>query len=138
MRVDNWNPNKFDSEFENVAVERLVKAAELVKAVARRRCPVGTITRPMYRTGPYANQPWTSRDAGRLRKSIRVTRKKTESGKAFSKKKNVRVYAGSYPAGINDQNDAYYVAIVEFSKPFLRPALSEAMPMVKTLIGVKE
>ena len=129
MHVEAWNPNRMDATFENVAVERLVKAARIVKAAARRRCPVGTISRPMYRTGNYKGQPWTARDAGRLRKSIRVVRKKTPTGKAFSKKKNVRVYCGHYLA--------YYAAIVEHSKPFMRPAIEESIPMVKTLIGAK-
>ena len=130
MRIESWNPNQFDQEFEDVAIERLEKAAELVKAVARRKCPVGTTTRPIYQSGPYANQSWTSRDAGRLRKSIRVVRKKTRGGKAFSKKRDVRVYAGHFTA--------YYAKIVEYSKPFLRPAMEESIPMIKTLIGVKE
>lgn len=137
MRVEYFNPNVADQAFEDVAIEKLVKAANIVRAAARRRCPVGTVTRPMYRSGPYAGAPWTSRDAGRLRKSIRVTRKKTKSGKAFSKKNNVRVYAGSYPPGIRDQDDAYYVLIVEFSKAFLRPALAESIPMIQTMIGAK-
>lgn len=137
MRVENWNPNRADQEFENVAVERLVKAANVVRANIRRRCPTGTVSRPMYRTGPYANQSWTSRDNGRLRRSVRVTRKKTKSGRAFSKKRNVRVYAGSYPPGIRDQDDAYYVAIVEYYTPFMRPAMDASIPMVKTLIGTR-
>lgn len=129
MRVEVWNPNRADKEFEHIAIERLIKAANIVKAAARRRCPVGTISRPMYRTGPYAGQVWTSRDAGRLRKSIRVVRKKTPTGRAFSKKRNVRVYAGHFLA--------YYAAIVEHSRPFMRPALEESIPMIKTLIGAR-
>jgi len=137
MRIEAWNPNKADQEFENVAIERLVKAAEVVANAARRKCPVGTISRPMYKTGPYAGQPWTSRDAGRLKKSIRVVRQKTKSGKAFSKKRNVRVYAGSYPPGIKPQEDAYYVSIVEHTRPFMRPALEGTMSEVKQIIGAK-
>ena len=129
MRVEAWNPNKMDATFEHVAVERLIKAANIVKAAARRKCPVGTVSRPMYRTGPYAGQAWTARDAGRLRKSIRVVRKKTLVRKAFSKKRNVLVIAGHYLA--------FYAAIVESSKPFMRPALEESIPMIKTLIGAK-
>ena len=129
MHVEAWNPNRMDATFENVAVERLVKAARIVRAAARRKCPVGTISRPMYRTGPYAGQTWTARDAGRLRKSIRVVRKKTPTGRAFSKKKGVRIYCGHFTA--------YYAAIVEHSRPFMRPALEEAMPMVKSIIGAK-
>jgi len=129
MRIENWNPNRADREFEHIAIERLIKAANIVKAAARRRCPVGTISRPMYRSGPHKGQTWTARDAGQLRKSIRVVRKKTPTGRAFSKKRNVQIIAGHYTA--------YYASIVEHSKPFMRPALEESIPMIKTLIGAK-
>jgi len=126
MRIESWNPQKFDREFDEVSRKRLVKAAKVLKAAVRRRCPVGTISRPMYRSGPYRGQSWTSRDAGRLRKSVRVVEKKTKTGR-LSKSMSVRVYAGHY--------DAWYADIVEFSKAFMRPAYNEAMPMVETIIG---
>jgi len=129
MRLVNWNPNKFDETFEDVLMNRLMEAGEVVADNARRKCPTGTVSRPMYRTGPYAGQPWTSRDAGRLKKSIRVTRKKTKSGKAFSRKRNVRIYAG--------HRTAYYASIVEHSKPFLRPAFEQSLKDVKDIIGAK-
>jgi len=130
MRVENWNPNAMDETFEGVAVERLVEAAEVVAKSARSHCPVGTVTRPIYRSGAYAGQPWTARDAGQLKKSIRVTRLKTKSGKAFSKKRDVRVYAGHFLA--------YYAKIVEFGgKAFMRPALNGSISEIKTIIGAK-
>ena len=129
MRIERWNPEQFDQMFEGVATERLVEAAEAVARNARQRCPVGTVSRPMYKRGPYAGQAWTARDAGQLRKSIRVVRKKTPSGKAFSKKQNVRVYAGHYLA--------YYARIVEYSRPFMRPALVQAHSEIKSILGVR-
>jgi len=129
MRVEKWNPNKFDEMFEDVAVERLVDAAEILANIARHKCPVGTISRPMYKSGPYAGQRWTARDAGQLKKSIRVVRKKIKSGKRFSKKRNVRVYAGHYLA--------YYASIVEHSKPFLRPSITQAHDAMRSAIGAK-
>jgi hypothetical protein len=129
MRVENWNPNKMDQTFEDVAIKRLVKAANVVVDAARSRCPVGTISRPMYKSGPYKNATWTSRDAGRLKASIRTTRKKTKSGKAFTRKRNVRVYAGHYTA--------YYASIVEHYTPFMRPAFNSKMGEIKSIIGVK-
>lgn len=129
MRVSNWNPNCQDETFENIAIERLVKAAEVVKDTAKRNCPVGTVSRPMYKTGPYAGQPWTARDAGQLKRSIRVVRRRTKSGKAFTKKRNVRIYSGHFLA--------YYAAIVEFYTPYLRRALNESINEVKSIIGVK-
>ena len=129
VRIESWNPNIADQEFENVAIERLVEAAEVVKDAVKRRCPVGTVTRPMYRTGPYAGQEWTARDGGQLKKSVRITRKKTKSGKAFSKKKDVRIYAGG--------KLPYYASIVEFSRPFMRPGFESVLGQVKEIIGVK-
>ncbi len=127
MRIESFNPQRFDRHFDDVSRERLVKAAKVLKAAVRRRCPVGTISRPMYRSGPYKGQSWTSRDAGRLRKSVRVVEKKTKTGR-LSKSMNIRVYVGHF--------DAWYADIVEFSKPFMRPAYNETIPMIKSIIGV--
>jgi len=129
MRVEGWNPNAMDETFENVAIERLVEAAEVVANAARQKCPVGTISHPMYKRGKYAGKDWTSRDAGRLKKSIRVVRKKTKSGKAFTQKRNIRVYAGHYLA--------WYADIVEFYTPYMRPALVNSIPEIKTITGAK-
>ena len=129
IRIENWNPNRFDREFDNVSRERLIKAARVLKAAVRRRCPIGTVSRPMYCSGPYKGAEWTARDAGSLRKSVRIVEKKTKTGR-LSKKMNVRVYVGNYLA--------YYASIVEFSKPFMRPAHEEAMPMIQTIIGAGE
>jgi len=123
MKIEGWNPQKFDVEFDNVTRDRLMKAAKVVKAAVRRRCPVGTVSRPMYRSGP----DWTARDAGSLRKSVRIVELKTKTGR-LSKKMNVRVYVGNYKA--------YYADIVEYYKPFMRPAWAEAEHMVESIIGV--
>ena len=123
VRVVNWNPNKADQAFENVAMSRLVEAAEVVKKAVRQKTPVGTVSRPMYRRGAHAGQPWTARDAGQLKRSIRVVRKKTKSGKALSKKRNVRIYGGHFLA--------YYASIVEHTTPFMRPAFNQAIGRVK-------
>lgn len=136
MRVENWNPNVMDQSFEGVAIERLEEAAEVVKSYAKQSLAskLGTgqtygISRPIYKSGPYAGQPWTKRDPGELMRSIRVTRLRTKSGKAFSRKRNVRIYAGNYLA--------YYARIFEYSKPFFRPAVANAMADVKSIIGAK-
>ncbi|MFH2076786.1 MAG: hypothetical protein ABIJ57_15840 [Pseudomonadota bacterium] len=129
MRVENWNPNVMDETFENVAIERLVKAAEILADNTRRRCPVGTVSRPMYRRGAYVGQAWTARDAGQLKKSIRVVRKRTKGGKAFSRKRSVRVYAGHYLA--------YYARIVEYSRHFMRPALTQSLAAMRSAIGAR-
>ena len=130
MRIEGWNPEKFDLEFENVAIERLVEAAEEVAASARASCPVGTISRPIYKRGPYAGAPWTARDAGALKKTIRDRQKTSKSGKPLQRKSNVRVYAGSFTR--------YYASIVEHAgKPFLRVALINSHSKIKSILGAK-
>jgi len=136
MRLENFNPNRYDQSFEDVAVERLVKAANIIRAATKRKlsAKIGKgettgISRPIYKTGSYAGQPWTKRDFGELMKSIRVTQKKSKYGKPLWRKRNVRVYAGHYLA--------YYADIFEYSEPFMRPAFAESEPMIATLLGVK-
>lgn len=127
MRLEDWNPTQYDQLFEDVAMFRMEQAANIIKRKAKRNCPKGTVSRPIYKSGPYAGMPWTARDAGQLSKSIRVTRKLTPKTKALSKKRNVRVYAGHYLA--------YYSAIVEFYTPYMRPAWYTSLPRVKRMIG---
>ena len=136
MRVEYWNPNTMDETFENVAIERLVEASEVIAKNARikLRQNIGQgwttgISRPVYKTGPYAGKEWTAREFGQLLKSIRVTRKKSKSGRAFSRMRNVRVYAGHYLA--------YYADIFEFYRPFMRPAVAQSISEVKSIVGAK-
>jgi hypothetical protein len=126
MRVSNWNPQKYDEEFINASMERLRKAAEVIAEKARSNCPVGTISRPIYKTGPYAGESWTARDAGALKKTIRV-REKNSTGAAIATARNVRIYAGN--------SDVYYASIVEFAgKKFLRPALNSSKEEVRSIL----
>ncbi len=126
-RVSNWNPERFDGEFANAAMERLRKAAKVIADNARSRCPVGTISRPIYKKGPYAGQPWTARDAGALKKTIRVVEKHGEGGKPLAEGRNIRVYAGNYLV--------YYAKIVEYAgKAFMRPALNSSKDEVRNIL----
>lgn len=136
MRIERWDPNRMDATFENVAVERLVKAAKVVRAKTKRKlaAQIGRgkttgINRPVYLTGDYAGEPWTAREFGQMLDSVRVVRKRTKVRKALSKKRSVRIYAGHYLA--------FYANIFEYYRPFMRPALEESVPMIKTLIGAK-
>ena len=130
MRVEGWSPERFDAAFEEVAMDRIEEAAEAIAAAARARCPVGTITRPIYKRGPYAGKPWTARDAGALKRTIRVRRKLSKSGRPLKRKNNVRVYAGNYLV--------YYARIVEYAgRAFLRPALWNNRSKIKQLIGAE-
>ena len=136
MRVESWNPNLMDETFENVAIERLVEAAEVVATSARQKLKgqIGQgvttgISRPVYKKGAYKGRPWTKRDFGALLKSIRVTQKKTAHGTIIWKKRNVRVYCGNFLV--------YYARIFEFFKPFIRPALIQSISQIRSIIGVR-
>jgi len=126
MRVSNWNPQKYDGEIINASMKRLKKAANVVADAARAGCPVGTISRPIYKTGPYAGQRWTARDAGALKKSIRVVERKG-SGTLIFQIRNIRIYAGHFLA--------YYASIVEYGgKHFLRPALNKSRARIRNIL----
>lgn len=127
MRVSNWNPQRYDGEIMAASMDRLRKAAELVAERARGKCPVGTISRPIYRSGPYAGQPWTARDAGALKRTIRVVEKREPHGIEIARARNIRVYAGNYLV--------YYARIVEYAgRPFLRPALNASKIEIREIL----
>lgn len=126
MRVSNWNPQQFDGEFMNASMDRLREAAEVIASKARAKCPVGTISRPIYKTGKYAGQPWTARDAGALKKTIRVVEKK-ETGTEIMKNRNVRVYCGNYIV--------FYAQLCEYNnRAFLRPALNASKSEIRSIL----
>ena len=131
MRVANWNWQKANEMVMRGSLKRARKAAGIVANRVRQNCPVGTILRPMYRTGPHAGQAWTARDAGRLKKSVRIVeRREDKFGVAFTSfgimHGIVRVYAGTYLA--------YYARIVEYSRPFMRPAVESCKGKVKQIM----
>lgn len=129
MRVENWNAQRFDGEFLSASMDRVRKAAQVIADAARRNCPVGTVSRPMYKRGPYAGQNWTARDAGMLKRSVRVVEKNdwgAQTGLVVAQIRNIRVYAGHYLA--------WYSAIVEHATPFLRPALNASKNEVRSIL----
>lgn len=129
MRIEGWRPDVFFEVANEVLPERLLEAAEYVAAEARRRAPVGKISHPMYRRGPYAGQVWTSRDGGRMKKSIRVVQKRGKTGQVLWAAKNIRVYVGHYMA--------WYASIVEHYTPFMRPTFYATIERVKAILGAK-
>lgn len=118
-----WNPKIADKEIMGNAMGRLRKSAEVVAKKARSKCPVGTISRPMYKTGRYAGQYWTARDAGALKKTIRVVEKHRDEG---ARKRNIRIYAGT--------KKVYYAQIVEYYTPFLRKGLNASKSAIKSIL----
>ena len=114
-----WDFKPSYKEVIRNVTKRLEKSAEVVARKARSKCPVGTVSRPMYARGRYAGQFWTARDAGALKKSIRVVKK-------HGRELNIRVYAGT--------KKVYYAQIVEFRSPFMRPALNASKSSIKSIM----
>lgn len=129
MKVEGWNPGALDDLINEAMPEKLVASAKEVAGEVRRRCPVGTVSRPMYKRGKYAGQPWTARDKGQLKRSVRVVQKKGKTGRILLQAKNIRVYAGHYLA--------WYASIVEYYTPFMRPGFNAALGRVKDILGAK-
>lgn len=126
MRIENLDWSKADKLVRGASRERQLKAAHVIADEVRRRCPVGTISRPMYKIGRYAGQPWTKRDAGSLKKTVRVVERDEEHGYMIKGFGDVRVYAGNFYA--------YYAQIVEFYTPFMRPAVDATISRVKHIL----
>ena len=111
---------------EKNLMDRCEVAAEMIATRARQLCPVGTTRRPPYKNG----QPWSAREPGTLRNSIRVTRLKGDPNL------DVRVYAGAR----GKTNDGYYARWVEYGsvhnkkKAFLRPAVKEIGKNIETIM----
>ena len=134
MRVVNWSWKEADKMVGRASYKRVLKAAHVIKRAVKARCPTGTISRPMYKTGPYAGQPYTARDAGQLKRSVRVVERNENKGglqlvqlKTFGPNFGlVRVYVGHFLA--------YYARIVEHYTPFMRPAADSVRGQVKNIL----
>jgi len=118
MRVVNWNPQKADTEIINASMERLMAVGELIASKARSMVPVGKSIA--------GKGKWSSREAGALKKSIRVVRLQGDP------RRNVRVYAGN--------REVYYARFIEMgtvkmrARPFLRPALNSSKSEAKQIL----
>ena len=134
MRVRNWNPQKFDGEFFDASMERLNKAAHVIKeqAISNLRKEIGrnvkttNISHGPYKTGKHAGQDWTARDFGSLLASIRVTKRDERYGSLIAQLRNVRVYAGHYLV--------WWADIFEFYKPYMRPAVNKSKSQVRSIL----
>ena len=131
-RIDFWDVKPLNQEVMKNGMKRLRKAGEVVARKARSSRVVNrsTISRPMYKTGRYAGQYWTARDAGALKKTIRVVEKHGgEAGGYISIKAGqleIRIYAGTMKV--------YYAQIVEFYTPFMRPALRASISQINSIM----
>ena len=127
MRVVNWSWKEADEMVAKETRRRQRKAANFLKDEVRRVCPIGTVSRPMYRRGKFAGQWWTRHDAGALKRSVRVVERDDEKfGFKLAQYGEVRVYVG--------HKLAWYAQIVEYYRPFMRPAVASTMSRIKNIL----
>ena len=104
-----WNPKLAEHDIMGNALKRLTEVGEAMAAEVKKSTPVGTLSRPMYKTGPYKNKYWTARDAGALQRSVRITKSWEDiDGNTSSEmsSRNVWVICGT--------TKAYYGKIIEY------------------------
>lgn len=132
VKVKRWNWTQANKVVVKNGRARTRKAAEALAAAVRAKCPVGTVSHPMYKTGKFAGQPWTKRDGGSLKRSVRVTEKKENYGIEAMQHTGLgivggaRVYCGNY--------FAWYAAIVEFYQPFIKPTAASMQGQIKSIL----
>ena len=141
MRVASWNPEEFAPEILSNSMERIEKAAYVVRDAARGKMTGFKHTwkeHGPYKTGAYHGQIWTARDYDALKETIRVTKKETGLTGGFgykaAKGMNVWIMAGNYRT--------WYAIQVEKGRgewrgrphPFLRPAFRESMDRIKSIV----
>ena len=142
MRIASWNPEEFAPEILNGCMERIEKAAIVVRDAARAKMTGFKHTwkeHGPYNLGKYHGQIWTARDYDALKGTIRVTKKWDVGGSGSfgfraAQGMNVFIIAGNYKT--------WYAIQVENGKagwrggphPFLRPAFRESMAQIKFIV----
>ena len=113
-----WNPKLAEHEIMGNALKRLDEVGDDMVAEVKKSTPEGSETRPMYKTGPYKNKYWTSRDAGALKRSVHTAKKRG------SNDRSIRVICGT--------TKAYYGKIIEYGtngnkhKGFFRKSMNRS------------
>jgi hypothetical protein len=161
VRLENYNPNREDQTFENVAMSRLLDGALVLKdnTVQRLRSVIG---RGWQGARPINEE--TAKRYARNPPSVRTGISRPVYKRAYSKGKyhytgqpwtarefgqmlrSVRVVRKLTPSGkaLSTKRNirvyvgnflVYYPAILEFYNPFFRPALSASMSGIKHAIG---
>jgi hypothetical protein len=129
-RVTYWNPELAKEIVTGQAMIRLRKAGNILKDQIKSNLTAAiknpNYSRPPYKTGPHAGKWWTARDAGELRKSVRVV----EDFEGVHD--NILIICGN--------SKAYWAAMYEFAtspkrgKKFFRPALSSSRSKMKAVL----
>ena len=142
MRIAAWNPAEFAPEILSGCMERIEKAALVVRDAARSKMTGFKYTwkeHGPYSTGKYHGQIWTARDYGALKETIRVVKKKETGldagyGYKMAQHMNVWIMAGNYKT--------WYAVQVEKGRgewrgkahPFLIPAFKESAGKMKSIV----
>lgn len=112
--------SKYDKQIMTAAMDRVEKAAKVIRDQAKRNCVVGTISRPA--KGKF----WTERSPGAMRDTIRVTRREG--------KNNVLLIAGNKKTWWATQMEYGRGGWKGGPKPFMRPAISSTKSEVKSIL----
>ena len=141
VRVSNWNVERYNGELIGASMDRLRKAANVLKDNAETilESKIGkgwggtgkkrfNIRREPYKTGQYAGQDWTAREPGSLVKTLRVTEKREDAAlvATFGRNRNIRVYAGN--------REVYWAKLFEYYQPFLRPAVNKSKAAIRNIL----
>lgn len=99
--------------FKAAVVSELSPVIGKMVGKAKNRVRVGKIKRGAYKEGRYAGESWTSREPGRLKKTIRG---------AVHRRKDKTAVIGFFEAG---SNDAYYALMHEYKNPYFENSFNE-------------
>lgn len=129
-RITYWNPELAKEIVTGQAMIRLRKAGNILKYQVKANLTAAiknpNYSRPPYKSGPYAGKWWTARDAGELRKSVRVA----EDREGIHN--NILIICGN--------SKAYWATMYEYAtspkrgKKFFRPALSSSRSAMKAVL----
>ena len=122
-----FNFEQYDGQIAKASMDRIRKAANIIKQVAKAKCVVGTVNRPAKPGQPY----WMERSPYAMRNTLRVVEK---TGATGISNRNVRVYAGN--------SKTWWAVQMEYgrggwkggAKPFLRPALRATKSAVQSIL----
>ena len=118
---------QYDEIIAKSCMDRIRKAAHVIKDAAKARCVVGTVNRPLKPGQKF----WMEREVGAMRKTIRTVEKTGEKGLVG---REVRVYAGN--------KKTWWATQMEFGRggwkggrrSFMRPAIKATNSEVKHIL----
>jgi len=148
-----YDLQKYDGEFKKAGMDRLVKAAGVIRDAARGIVVSGKVTRIPGRR-KFVNKAghlvessdppiWMERVPGGMKKTIRVVRKEAfenvetmdvGSGTLWIENKDVRVYAGNYKTWYAIQMEKGQGKWKGGAKPFMVPAMKNSEAAIKNII----